>query len=171
MCVLNCVWLFATPWTVAHQTPLSMEFSRQEYWSRLPFPSPGDLSNLVLNWSLLCHLHRQVDSLALATPGGKCCQIQRCEHTKQYILESRCIHVGVYTFMGSHSMFSEIHQICSDVSMPRSTLIHTIYPSVINKCYRHLTQFPQQAYEIGTRLSTLSEDITEALRGHLTPES
>ena len=37
--------LFVIPWTVAHQTRLSMEFSRQEYWSRKPFPSPGDLSN------------------------------------------------------------------------------------------------------------------------------
>ena len=35
----------ATPWTVAHQAPLSMEFSREEYWSGLPFPSPGDLPN------------------------------------------------------------------------------------------------------------------------------
>ena len=34
---------FASPWTVAHQVPLSMEFSRQEYWSGVPFPSPGDL--------------------------------------------------------------------------------------------------------------------------------
>ena len=34
-----------TPWTIAHQTPLSVEFSRQEYWSGLPFPSPGDLPN------------------------------------------------------------------------------------------------------------------------------
>ena len=40
---LSHVQLFATPWTVAHQAPLSMEFSRQEYWSGLPFPSPGDL--------------------------------------------------------------------------------------------------------------------------------
>ena len=37
---------FATPWTIAQQTPLSMGFSRQEYWSGLPFPSPGDLSIL-----------------------------------------------------------------------------------------------------------------------------
>ena len=37
------VRLFATPWAVAHQAPPSMEFSRQEYWSGLPFPSPGDL--------------------------------------------------------------------------------------------------------------------------------
>ena len=35
--------LFATPWTVAYQAPLSMGFSRQEYWSGLPCPSPGDL--------------------------------------------------------------------------------------------------------------------------------
>ena len=40
---LSRLQLFATPWTVAHQAPPSMEFSRQEYWSGLPFPSPGDL--------------------------------------------------------------------------------------------------------------------------------
>ena len=40
---LSRVQLFATLWTVAHQAPPSMGFSRQEYWSRLPFPSPGDL--------------------------------------------------------------------------------------------------------------------------------
>ena len=40
---LSHVQLFVTPWTIAHQTPQSMEFSRQEYWSGLPFPSPGDL--------------------------------------------------------------------------------------------------------------------------------
>ena len=40
---LSHVQLFATPWTVAYQAPLSMGFSRQECWSRLPFPSPGDL--------------------------------------------------------------------------------------------------------------------------------
>ena len=40
---LSHVRLFATPWTVAYQAPPSMGFSRQEYWSGLPFPSPGDL--------------------------------------------------------------------------------------------------------------------------------
>ena len=42
---LSHVRLFATPWPVAHQAPVSMRFSRQEYWSGLPFPSPGDLPN------------------------------------------------------------------------------------------------------------------------------
>ena len=47
VCVLvsqSCPTL--TPWVIAHQALLSMEFSKQEYWSRLPFPSPGELSNL-----------------------------------------------------------------------------------------------------------------------------
>ena len=39
----SCVWLLATPWIVFHQAPLSMGFSRQEYWSGLPWPPPGDL--------------------------------------------------------------------------------------------------------------------------------
>ena len=43
--LLSRVQLFATLWTVAYQASPSMGFSRQEYWSRLPFPSPGDLPN------------------------------------------------------------------------------------------------------------------------------
>ena len=43
MCVFSHVRLFAVPWTVAHQASLSMEFSWQEYWSGLPFPTPEDL--------------------------------------------------------------------------------------------------------------------------------
>ena len=42
-CRLSRVQLFATPWTVAQQAPLSVGFSRQEYWSGLSFPPPGDL--------------------------------------------------------------------------------------------------------------------------------
>ena len=44
--LLSHVRLFATPWTIAHQAPLSMGFPRQESWSGLPFPSPGDLPDL-----------------------------------------------------------------------------------------------------------------------------
>ena len=42
---LSHAWPFAAPWTVAYLAPQSMEFSRQEYWSGLPFPSPEDLCN------------------------------------------------------------------------------------------------------------------------------
>ena len=45
VCTLSRVLLFITPWAVAHQAPRSMGFCRQEYWSGLPFPTPGDLLN------------------------------------------------------------------------------------------------------------------------------
>ena len=54
---LSHVRLFATPWTIVHQAPLPMEFSRQEYWSGLPFPSLGNLLTQGGNPSLLHLLH------------------------------------------------------------------------------------------------------------------
>ena len=65
--MLSCVQLFATPRTVAHQVPLSVEFSRPEYWSGLPFPSSGDLPNP----GIKARFHAlQSDSL-LSQPLGK----------------------------------------------------------------------------------------------------
>ena len=52
----NCVRLFATLWAVAQQAPLSMGFSRQEYWSGLPRPSPGDLPDLGIELKSLISL-------------------------------------------------------------------------------------------------------------------
>ena len=59
---------FATPWTAVLQTPLSMEFSRQKYWSGLPFPSPGDLPRPGSNPGVL---YWQADSLPLSHPDRK----------------------------------------------------------------------------------------------------
>ena len=58
-----------TPWTGARQAPLSMGFSRQEYWSGSPVPPSFDLPDPGSNPSLLCLLHWQVGSLPLAPPG------------------------------------------------------------------------------------------------------
>ena len=54
---LSLVQLFATAWTVTHQSPLIMGSFRQEYWMGLSFPSPGDLFTQGLNLHLLCLLH------------------------------------------------------------------------------------------------------------------
>ena len=84
VCTLTCmhtwvlshfshVWLFATPWTVADQAPLSMGLSRQEYWSRLPYSIPSSSgSSRPRDWTclrLLHLLHWQMGSLQLAPPG------------------------------------------------------------------------------------------------------
>ena len=68
VCVCVCVQslshvrLFVTPWTVVHQAPLSMGFSRQDHWSGLPFPLPGIF--ITQGWNPLL-LHWQVDALPL----------------------------------------------------------------------------------------------------------
>ena len=58
---LSCVSFLATPWTVACQAPLSMRFSREEYWRGLPFPTSGDLPNSGIEPILLYLLYWQVD--------------------------------------------------------------------------------------------------------------
>ena len=63
---LSRVWLFATPWTVAYQAPLSMGFSRQEHWSGLPFPSPGDLPDPGIKLGSPAF---QIDALTSEPPG------------------------------------------------------------------------------------------------------
>ena len=72
-CVLSCfscVQPFVTHWTLVRQAPLSMGFSRQEYWSGLPFPTPGDLPYPGMEPCLLRLQHWQSGSLPLA-PSGK----------------------------------------------------------------------------------------------------
>ena len=65
---LSRVRLFATPWTAAYQAPPSMGFSRQEYWSGLPLPSPGGLPLLFPTGNI-----REVDSISRSgrSPGGR----------------------------------------------------------------------------------------------------
>ena len=105
VCVLSrfsCVWLFATLWKVAHQTPLSMEFSRQEHWSGLPCPPPGGFPNpgieicflrlLHCRWILYCWATRE----AKKTPLG---MIQTLEKRK------RSLQFSSVQF--SHSVMSE----------------------------------------------------------------
>ena len=60
----------ATPWTVAHWAPLFMGFFRQEYWSGLPFPPPGDLPHPGIEPASLASPELQVDSVP-TEPGGK----------------------------------------------------------------------------------------------------
>ena len=76
---LSRVRLFATPWTVAYQAPPSMGFSRQEYWSGVPFPSPGDLHDPGIEPGSPT---LQADALT-SEPPGKLCGF--CDETEEVI--------------------------------------------------------------------------------------
>ena len=69
---LSRVRFFVTPWTVAHQAPPSMGFSRQEYWSGLPFPSPGDLPDPGIKPTSPVSPALAGEFLATVAPGKPC---------------------------------------------------------------------------------------------------
>ena len=77
VCVLSHVWLYVTPCIVAHQVPLSMEFSRQEYWSGLSFPSPRDLLDPGIEPRSPT---LQADSLPSEPPGKLLSRIGHCNY-------------------------------------------------------------------------------------------
>ena len=80
-CMLSCVWLFETPWTVAHEALLSLGFSRQDYWSGCPALLQGIFLTQGSNLGLLSLLHWQVGSLVPAPPGKP--QWEACRRLKQ----------------------------------------------------------------------------------------
>ena len=94
MYLLSRVQLFATPWTVAHQAPLSMRFSRQEYWSGLLFPSPGDLPDPGMEPGSYAS---QADALPSEPPGK-----QLYSNLKKYsLLFVKCSLLNGRFFFGS----------------------------------------------------------------------
>ena len=68
--LLNCVQLFVSQWTIVHQAPLSMGFSRQEYRSELPFPPPGDLPDPEIELESSASSSLLADSLPLSHLGS-----------------------------------------------------------------------------------------------------
>ena len=90
-----CPDLLATHWTVARQAPLSMGFPKQEYWSGLLFPFPGNLSNQRWNLCLLCLLRWQVDSLPLRHLGSPALLLTVFDYRHPSVCEVVC-HCGFY---------------------------------------------------------------------------
>ena len=95
-CVLNHfsrVRLFTTLWTTAHQVPLSLGFSRQEYWSVLPCPPPGDLPDPGIEPISLVSLALQAGSFPLSHLGS---------HLLPIVIH-KCIHTHTHKYMYTHT--------------------------------------------------------------------
>ena len=120
-CMLRCfshVQLLVTLWTVARQAPLSMGFSRQEYWSGLPCPPPGHLPTQRSNSHLLCLLHWQAGSLPLVPPGSEVLVAQLCpalcnpmDYTVHGILQARILEWVVFPFSRGSSQPGDQTQV------------------------------------------------------------
>ena len=96
VCIFSHVQLFATPWTIAHQIPLSMGFSRQDYWSGLSFPSLRDLPNARTEPTSPVSPALEVDPLLLSLQGtcisnSQIQQVKGIDRTlSQLLLEFPC---------------------------------------------------------------------------------
>ena len=112
---LSCVRLFAIPWTVAYQAPQSMEFSRQEYWSGLPFPSPN-LPSILKSRDITLLTKEHIESVVMCFP---------------------CIVLGMFTIVESrkNKYFPNsvrLYHFCYKVKNLKEALEHFI--SKFNKC-------------------------------------
>ena len=118
----SCVQLFVTPWTVAHQAPLSMGFSRQEYWSGLPFPSPGNLPDPGIKPGSPA---LQADSLPFE-PSGK-------TYTNT--------HTHIYTHTHTHISISV--SIVHSLSLSLSLSLYVYIRTYIQELYTPIHEFPR----------------------------
>ena len=108
---VSCVWLFATPWTVAHQAPLSMVFSRHEYWSGLPFPSPGDLPDSGVKSRSPASSALQAGSLPFEPPGKPHWAIPTVyfgNSVQSLLFKCKHLKVRVYFFLRAHEFIDPL---------------------------------------------------------------
>ena len=97
--LLSRVRLFVAPWTVAYQAPPSMGFSRQECWSGLPFPSPGDLPDPGIEpWSPTL----QADALPSEPPGKPGEKPRQCIKKQRHHIANKAPSGKGYGFSNSH---------------------------------------------------------------------
>ena len=119
--MLSHVHLFMTPWTVAHQAPLSMWISRQEYWSGLPFPSPGDLPDPGIEPESLVSPALAGGFFTTEPPG------------KPPLSEGLCsnIWVKIFLFLTCLSTSKEILSVLAKVSRKQSNLSWMLHSTVV----------------------------------------
>ena len=111
VCVFSHLRLFGTPWTVSHQAPLSMEFSRQEYWSRLPFPTPGDLPDPGIKPASLVP-PALAGGFFTAEPPGKCPLALRVDFSV-FMLHPQLQVFFVHLCLSAHSPTALLLDACS----------------------------------------------------------
>ena len=123
------VLLFVTPWTVALQAPLSMGFSRQEYWHGLPFPSPGDLPTALL--SAFASINYPLQASCLENPMERgawratvCGVVESRTRLKQHGMHD-CLCVSAFIYH-----ISMHHQFINHVSAVHLSAIFVTYASI-----------------------------------------
>ena len=145
MClVIRRVWLFATPWAIALQAPLSMGFSRQEYWGGLPCPPPGIFLTQGMNPSLLPW---QVDSFTIWATRGRPSYLTECE-SRSAMSDS----------LRLHGLYSPWNSLGQNTGVGSLSLLQGIFPTQgLNPGLLHYRQI---LYQLSHKRSLISYTTT-----------
>ena len=121
-------WLYATPWTVAHQAPLSMGFSRQEYWSGLPCPTPGDFPDPGMEPTSLTSPALAGSFLTISTTWETThTHTHTHTHKDRYVSAYTHMHICTYIQTYVHTyMYLETEHICKTVLSPLSRVFQYV---------------------------------------------
>ena len=130
---LSLVGLFATPWTVAHQFPLFMGFSGQEYWSGLPFPPPGDLPHPGIEPVSPVSPALQADSLPGEPSGNGGLTLCRCWKPWDFCGYYGCIVDFFHWMCNLTPIWKPISRTVAERSVLYSNSKETFYETVKNK--------------------------------------
>ena len=138
VCVLTQSYrLFETLWTIVCQAPSSMGFSRQEYWSGLLYPPPGDLLNPGIKPILLCLLHEQTGSLPLVPPGKPVKGWQQTGekwggYTSGLHIQGETRGLSAYHFLSLHPLkINSLTSICTIWHLSSTFPILLVYSSIL----------------------------------------
>ena len=145
---------FVTPWTIGPQVPLSVGFPRQEYWSGLPFPSPGDLPNATcISWigrQILYHLatrkaHIIHSSICMSISVSQFIPPQSCSpldvHVCSLHLYLHLCFANRFTYLYHSSRF-HIYVLIYDNFLWLSSLCMSLGPRIFNSSYfKHINSF------------------------------
>ena len=141
--VLSCVRLFAASWTVSCQAPLPMEFSKKEYWSRLPFPIPGDLPAPGTEPHLMSLLHWRGDLLPLRYPGSPLCphhtgffSLYQVFKVNSSLLNFALATSATWNAISPNKNIADSHSLYDLTQIPQSILLMQPYSNgILSECY------------------------------------
>ena len=133
---LSRVLLLVTPWTAARQAPPSMGFSRQEYWSGVPFPPPGDLPRDQMKFPA-----------ALALTGGI---LSHSNHLASYLLILPSISMGIFFETCASNKLSTPNSLCGCLVLNVQSLVHVVGTAQFHDLQTRGDLKPKPLFTLGT---------------------
>ena len=151
--MLSHVWLFVTPWNVGYSAPLSMEFSRQECWSGLPFPPPESLPKPEIESASLMSPALAGRFCILAPPGKPLCSVQFSHSVVSHSLQSHGLQMPGFPVLHQLPELAQTHaHRISEAILPPHPLLCISPPAFNISQHQGLFQWVSSSHQVAKTL-------------------